>query len=74
MNKGSSIVTEGTGSEKQTTIIRTTEVREVRKGSPVTMVNIRRMLPQEKSDCLVLGQKFLLSFLQGIDKRLLQYL
>jgi len=36
------------------------------------MVNIRRMLPQDKMT--VLGQKFLLSFLQGIDKRLPKYL
>jgi hypothetical protein len=44
VNKGSSIFTEGTESEKQTTIIRTTEVCEVRKGSPIAMVNMRRML------------------------------
>jgi hypothetical protein len=68
--KDSSTVTERIGSEKQTTIIKTTEVWGLRKVSPITVVNIRRMSPQDKSDCLVLGQQFILSFLQGIDKRL----
>jgi len=58
VKKGSSIVTEGTGSEKQTTIVRTTEVWEVRKGSPITMVNIRRMLPQDKMTVLSSDKSF----------------
>jgi hypothetical protein len=71
--KDSSTVTERTGSEKQTTIITTTEVWKLRKVSPITVVNIRIMSPQDKSDSLVLGQEFILSFLQGIDKTLPRY-